>query len=479
MLFMGLVCTMYSQLTENPTIDNTKATGAYIGAVIVTPEITAIGLECSFTGYNWISISPSTRIEFIDPQTGNLETRQILRMENINNGSLIMGKKYYYLPKNIAMLIFPNIPRDVSKINLKEEGNWKWYGINITPRSDTEVMQIATTEDEINMLIANSKNPYAGIYEELSSNESSSAIYRLAFIQTDDNTFLVYIGSTNAIGTWKCGEVKAILRPTVSKSIYKADWFMGDKTTSSAVITFEGAMMNLHIDGNNSDNVYIKMSGGAYSNDENNYSEKWSGTGFALKDGYVLTCHHVIEGANIINIFGINGDFVNGVKATVIGSDKSNDLALLKISGEVPASFNSIPYGFKSKIADVGEDVYVLGYPLTATMGEEVKLTNGIISSRTGYDGDVSLYQVSVPVQPGNSGGPLIDYSGNIIGVICAKHTEAENVSYAVKASQIRNLIESISDLSIMNTTNTLQGKNLKDQVKFVNKHVYIIKCSK
>lgn len=78
-----------------------------------------------------------------------------------------------------------------------------------------------------------------------------------------------------------------------------------------------------------------------------------------------------------------------------------------------------------SKIADVGEDIYVLGYPLTATMGEEVKLTNGIINAKTRFDGDVYQYQISTPVQPGNSGEPLIDYNGNVIGVVCAKHRGA------------------------------------------------------
>ena len=162
-----------------------------------------------------------------------------------------------------------------------------------------------------------------------------------------------------------------------------------------------------------------------------------------------------------------------------LGDLQKCDLALLKITENVSGTFKTIPYGFKSKIADVGENVYVLGYPLTQTMGEEVKLTNGIISAKTGFDGDVTQYQISVPIQPGNSGGPLIDYNGNVIGIICSKHKGAENVSYAVKTSQIRNLIESVSDLSIINTTNTLQGKSLKDQVKSVNKYVYIIKCGK
>lgn len=479
LLMMGFFFSINAQITENPVVDNTRATAAYVAGVIVSPDITAIALGVSIGYGEWVRISPQTRIEYNNPQTGALETRQILRLRDANGGSLSMGTKYTYLPSNMFWLEFPALPRNVKKINLIEEGKWKWYGINITPRSDVDVKRIATTEDEIVKLIANTKNSNAGMYEQLASSETMPSIYRLALVQTDEGIFLIYVSSTNAIGTWKCGEVKAILRPTVSKSIYKADWFMGNKTVSSAVITFEGATMKLHTDANNSDDVFVRMSGGTQFDDANTYSEKWSGTGFALKGGFVLTNYHVVDEANVINVYGIGGDFSNGVKATVIGSDKSNDLALLKISGSVPVSFNSIPYGFKSKIADVGEDVYVLGYPLTATMGEEVKLTNGIISAKTGFDGDVSQYQISAPVQPGNSGGPLIDYNGNVIGVVCAKHRGAENVSYAVKVSQVRNLIESVCDLSIMNTTNTLQGKTLKDQVKFVNKYVYIIKCSK
>ena len=208
-------------------------------------------------------------------------------------------------------------------------------------------------------------------------------------------------------------------------------------------------------------------------------SKVWTGTGFALKKGYIMSNYHVVEGASKIQVYGLGGDFIKACDATIVGIDKSNDLALLKLSGNLPTNLNNIPYGFRTTIADVGEDVYALGYPLLATMGEEVKLTNGIVSSKTGYDGDVSQYQISVPVQPGNSGGPLIDKNGNIVGVICAKHTGAENVTYAIKTSQVKILIESISDLSLMNTVNTLKGKTLTEQVKKISNYVFIIKCSK
>lgn len=481
MLFAIFTTNILAQLTTNPTVNSTNASSAAIGAVILSPEETGIALAVSIGYDEWVRISAKTVVQYTDPNTGTLVSLPIRGLENINGGSLTLGTKYTYLPNNIFILRFPPLPRNVSRINLIEDGSWKWYGINFSPRSDVVVKRLATSESEINKLIALSKNSNAGIYEQLSASKFAPSVYRLAFVQNESGTFLLYVSSEKSVGDWKCGEIKAVLRPTISNNIYKADWYMANKQTESAVITFDGATMKLIIGDDANEDVYVRMSNdtGGNSQNANIYSEKWSGTGFALKNGYILTNHHVIDEANTIDIFGVGGDFSHSYKAKVIGSDKVNDLALLKISESGFKGFGNIPYSFKSKLSDVGEDIYVLGYPLTATMGEEIKLTNGIISAKTGFDGDVSQYQISAPVQPGNSGGPLLDYNGNVIGVICAKHRGAENVTYAIKTSQVRNLIESVSDLSIMNTTNQITGKALKDQVKLVNKFVYIIKCSK
>jgi S1-C subfamily serine protease len=114
---------------------------------------------------------------------------------------------------------------------------------------------------------------------------------------------------------------------------------------------------------------------------------------------------------------------------------------------------------------------------MTSTMGTEIKLTTGVISSRSGYQGDVSTYQVSVPVQPGNSGGPLFNYKGELIGIINAKHTGAENVSYAIKTSYVRNLIESFTNDVITPNNNKLSGNDLPEQVKQIKPYVYLIQC--
>lgn len=203
----------------------------------------------------------------------------------------------------------------------------------------------------------------------------------------------------------------------------------------------------------------------------------WTGTGFALTNNYIVTNYHVVEGAKSISIQRINGLFNNKYDATVVATDKVNDLAILKVNG-ANISIANIPYSVRTSTADVGEEIFVLGYPLTSTMGDEIKLTTGVISSKSGFQGDVSLYQISAPIQPGNSGGPLFDSKGNVIGIVSAKHRGAENVGYAIKASYLRNLMESTITTNVLPQTNRISAQNLSGKVKAVKDFVYYIVCS-
>lgn len=211
--------------------------------------------------------------------------------------------------------------------------------------------------------------------------------------------------------------------------------------------------------------------------EEASLPQKWTGSGFALKDGYVVTNHHVIENAKSIKIRGIKGDFSQSYNASVAISDKNNDIALIKINDSNFQGFGNIPYAIASTTSEVGEDVFVLGYPLTATMGDEIKYTTGVISSKTGFQGDISLYQISAPIQPGNSGGPLFDSKGNIIGIVSSKHSEAENAGYAIKSLFLKSLIESYSSVPIIPDKLTISTNTRPDQIKIVKPFVFLIEC--
>lgn len=197
-----------------------------------------------------------------------------------------------------------------------------------------------------------------------------------------------------------------------------------------------------------------------------------SGSGFAINsDGYIATCYHVIEDSEIIRVRGINGNFEKYYTAKVVSVDEKNDLAILKVDG---VSLLNIPYVLNTSLSDVGEDVFVLGYPQTQYLGEELKLTTGVISSRSGFRGDITTYQISAQVLPGNSGGPLFDNEGKIIGVVNAKFIEP-NVSYAVKLSYLDTLIEKSKVELLQPTSNTIVEKTLSEKVKAIRNYIYII----
>lgn len=205
-------------------------------------------------------------------------------------------------------------------------------------------------------------------------------------------------------------------------------------------------------------------------------TSKWSGTGFFIsKNGYIITNQHVIDGAKNIKVTSINGNHNTSYTARIEVSDKQNDLAIIKITDNFTVP--TIPYSIKFSQSSVGENCWVLGYPLTQTMGEDIKLTNGIISSKSGFDGNIAQYQISAPVQPGNSGGPVFDKNGNLIGVVQAKHGAAENAGYAVKASYVRNLIDMLPNSITLPQTNMLSGKSLPQQVELASKCVVLIIC--
>ena len=193
----------------------------------------------------------------------------------------------------------------------------------------------------------------------------------------------------------------------------------------------------------------------------------WSGSGIALESKVFATNNHVVDGAT--HLFVYFPETKEKYVAKTIKTDPTNDLAIVRITDPNFKGFPTIQYGFKKGLEDVGTDVFVLGYPRVDTMGEEVKLTTGVVSSRSGFQGNQSQYQVSAPVQPGNSGGPLFNDSGELIGIVSAKHTDgAENVSYAVKLSYLNDLIASSGESISLTKSSQIASQKLSEKCKAV-----------
>ncbi len=198
----------------------------------------------------------------------------------------------------------------------------------------------------------------------------------------------------------------------------------------------------------------------------------FTGTGFAVnKEGYILTSYHVVKNAK--SIYLSNEKFEQLI-ASPVAVDQTLDIALLKINDEQFKSFSELPYSFKKSLSDAGEKVFTLGYPR-----EEMIYGEGTVSSNTGFEGDTSAYQISIPVNPGNSGGPLFDNQANLIGMISGRNTSAEGASFAIQSKQISNYLNTFSKeekLKLINAKKDLKGLDRSSQIKKLKEFVFIVK---
>jgi S1-C subfamily serine protease len=177
---------------------------------------------------------------------------------------------------------------------------------------------------------------------------------------------------------------------------------------------------------------------------------KVTGTGFLItRNGYLVTNHHVVKDCGKVRVLTAAGL----LDAAVVRVDAASDLALLKVAG----TFDALPV-VSSRTARLGATVATVGFPNTGLQGFEPKLSKGDISSLAGVQDDVRYFQISVPVQPGNSGGALVDGHGNVVGVVSAQLSQkaalestgtlAQSVNYAVKSSYLLSFLEAAPEAS-------------------------------
>ena len=202
---------------------------------------------------------------------------------------------------------------------------------------------------------------------------------------------------------------------------------------------------------------------------------KFSGTGFALTaEGYLVTSYHVIQGADSLLVEGRNHQRFH---AEPVYSDVKHDLAILRITDKRFNGFGRLPYAIKSGQADLGERVFTLGYPR-----EDVVYGEGSLSARSGFEGDTAFYQVSIPVNPGNSGGPLLDERGNLIGVVSGRQNDAQSAAFATKSSYLVRLVDSLAATAKADAPyhlphyGQLAGSGRPQQLKKLQDYVFVVK---
>ena len=194
----------------------------------------------------------------------------------------------------------------------------------------------------------------------------------------------------------------------------------------------------------------------------------FSGTGFFITDdGYLISNYHVVKDAAKVRLLTSAGL----IDAKVVQVDEANDLALLKADGK----FSSLPIS-SSRSAQLGGTVATVGFPDIGLQGFAPKLAKGEIASLSGAGDDPRYFQISAPVQPGNSGGALVDERGNVIGIVSAKLDAGaalaasgalpENVNYAVKSSLLLSFLESVPDVDAKLKAPNTADEKFEDAVK-------------
>lgn len=200
----------------------------------------------------------------------------------------------------------------------------------------------------------------------------------------------------------------------------------------------------------------------------------FGGTGFAVStNGYIATNLHVINGADSVYIQNNQGE---SFKVKVILKDPEYDIAILKIDDKSFKNLSALPYTIKRNSTGVGENVYTWGYPK-----DDAVLGEGYVSSKSGFIGDTTQYQVAIPLNPGNSGGPLLDNNGNLVGIISGKETSAEGASFAIKSKYILDAMRAIPQDSLgkkisANRKNALSGLKRAKQIEKLQDYVFMIK---
>jgi S1-C subfamily serine protease len=200
---------------------------------------------------------------------------------------------------------------------------------------------------------------------------------------------------------------------------------------------------------------------------------KGGGTAFLIDPrGFLVTNAHVLKGSKTV-VINNNGQEFN---ARIALTDAAKDLAILKIEDKDFKPYSSLPYSVKKSSTDLGEEIFTLGYPRN-----EIVYNMGYLSARSGFEGDTTSYQISLSANPGNSGGPVFNKSGEIIGVVSTRETKAEGVVFAIKSKHIYQLVD---DLKKADSTapkiklpfnSSLKGKERKQQIAQLENCVFLV----
>ncbi len=190
--------------------------------------------------------------------------------------------------------------------------------------------------------------------------------------------------------------------------------------------------------------------------------------------GFLITNAHVVAGSSTILVQNNKGQ---EFKATIAHLDNAKDLAILKIDDEDYKPVITLPYSIRKSSSDLGEQVFTLGYPR-----DEIVYNEGYMSAKTGFHGDTISCQIAVSANPGNSGGPVFNGNGEVIGILSTAQIKAQGVVFAIKSKNVYQAIDSLkkTDTAYQKikapSVSNIKGMDRVQQVKQIEDCVYMVK---
>lgn len=341
-----------------------------------------------------------------------------------------------------------------------------------------------------------SLDPLEGIWTT-TDNSYTVGIFRDTLLNKRD--FVATIISTER-PFWKRGDVKIEFVATAFSKVYTTRYYMGDKSEQGTTARIdEDGLLTIPLKNLNKSPLQMSFIKNYPKGLEANYRAGVTpenrhspslGSGFLLSQGgLVVTNYHVISGSKIIEVYSPSKN--ETYQANVALKDINNDIVLLRVEDvNFSKQFSlTIPFGFaNSSDANVGEDVFTIGFPLGEILGKSPKLSKGVINSLYGISDDPRLLQISNPVQPGNSGGPLFNSKGEIVGVVIATLNVKyfyekldiipQNVNFAIKVDYLKNIVSMLPEGDeIIHRKSSLTNDSLEDQVKKIVPFIVTIKA--
>jgi serine protease Do len=203
---------------------------------------------------------------------------------------------------------------------------------------------------------------------------------------------------------------------------------------------------------------------------------KIGGTGFLIDGrGYLITSAHVVINADSVYIQNIKGDYF---KVTTLYADKQTDVAILKIEDDRFQTIKNLPYSLQRSGTDLGEDIFTLGFPRASSA--EIVYNRGYLSATTGYNGDTTTYQIAISANPGNSGGPVFNDNGEVIGILSGKQITAEGVVFTSKSKNIVNALNELKKDHNQHikvpASSGLRSVNRVQQIKKIEDCMFMVK---